>query len=199
MNDPHEDVVNTERPTESLAEKAQRLGADTQPPVDEEPDPAQPLLRLADELSRQYDFRDLTELQQEDPERAQEHWGAAQALLSWIAQCPREERRAAFLRGFDRGRERQMARTEEDLRRLEAEAAELRTERAPEDLRGRIRDLEAVLDGWNRRMTGRTRLGEDVDWKEQAADYLLQLSAAQRELAILKGVQPDDAARRAAT
>lgn len=170
-----------------------------QPPVDEEPDPAQPLLRLADELSRQYDFRDLTELQQEDPERAQEHWGAAQALLSWIAECPREERRAAWRRGYDQGRERQKLRTAEDIQRLEAETAELRAERDPDDLRARIRDLEHVLDGWNRRMTGRTSPGEPLDWKEQAAEYLLQLSAAQRELAILKGVQPDDATRRAAT
>lgn len=154
---------------------------------------------LADWLSREYDLRGITELEQEDPERAQEHRDAAHSLVPWIDGCPREDRRAAWWRGYDQGRERQKRRTAEDVQRLEAETAELRAERDPEDLRARIRDLEHVLDGWNRRMTGRISPGEPVDWREQAAEYLLQLSAAQRELAILKGVQTDDATRRLAT
>lgn len=167
-------------------------------PADDAPEPDREAL-LADQLSREYDFRSITELEKEEPERAKEHRDAARNLVSWIAGCPREERRAAWRRGYDQGRERQKRRTAEDVQRLEAETAELRAERDPDDLRARIRDLEHVLDGWNRRMTGRTSPGEPVDWKDQAAEYLLQLSAAQRELAILKGVQPDDAARRAAT
>lgn len=167
-------------------------------PVDNGPEPDRAAL-LADQLSREYDYRGIAELEREDPERAQEHRDAAQALLSWIVGCPREERRAAWWRGYDQGRERQKRRTAEDLQRLEAETAELRTERDPEALRARIRDLEHVLDGWNRRMTGRKSPGEPVNWREQAADYLLQLAAVQRELAVLKGVQPDDVTRRKAT
>ena len=33
------------------------------------------------------------------------------------------------------------------------------------------------------------------DWKAQAAEYLAQLTAVQRELAVLKGVQPSNATR----
>lgn len=149
--------------------------------------------RLADQLSREYDYRGLDELEREDPERAQEHRDAAAALLPWIEQCPREERRAAFGRGFDKGKERQKARTAADMRRLEAEVAELRQDRDPEGLRARIRDLEYALHGWDRFMTGRLRADAAPDWKAQAAEYLAQLTAVQRELAVLKGVQPSDA------
>lgn len=151
---------------------------------------------LADQLSREYDFRSLAELEQEDPERAQEHRDAAAALLPWIAECPREERRTAFSRGYEKGRERQKARTAADVRRLEAEVAELRQDRDPEGLRARIADLEYALAGWDRYMTGRTRPGAAPDWKEQAAEYLAKLTAVERELAVLKGVQPDDATGR---
>ncbi|MFE6412593.1 hypothetical protein ACFVOR_37300 [Streptomyces sp. NPDC057837] len=153
--------------------------------------------RLADKLSRLYDYRGLDELEQEDPERAQEHRDAAEELASWIAECPREERRAAFSRGYDKGRERQKARTAANMRRLEAEVAELRQDRDPEGLRGRIRDLEHALEGWDRFMTGRVvpRPDAPLDWKAQAAEYLAQLTAVQRELAVLKGVQPSNATR----
>jgi len=149
--------------------------------------------RLAEQLCRQYDFRGLDELEQEDPERAQEHRQAAQALLPWIAECPREERRAAFSRGYDKGRERQQARTAADMRRIEAELAELRQDRDPDGLRARIADLEYALAGWDRFMTGRIRAKAAPDWKEQAAEYLAKLTAVQRELAVLKGVQPSTA------
>ncbi|WP_159024382.1 hypothetical protein [Streptomyces scabiei] len=72
--------------------------------------------RLADRLAREYDCRGIDELEKEDPERAQEHRDAAAALLPWIQECPREERQAAFFRGYDKGRERQKARTAADGR-----------------------------------------------------------------------------------
>jgi hypothetical protein len=153
------------------------------------------LQRLADQLAREYDYRGLDELAKEDPERAQEHRDAAAALLSWIEECPREERRAAFGRGFDKGRERQKARTAADIRRLEAEVAELRQDRDPDGLRSRIRDLEYALAGWDRFMTGRVRAGQAPSWQQQAAEYLAKLTAVERELAVLKGVQPSNATR----
>ena len=156
-----------------------------------EPTPEQ---RLADQLSREYDYQGIDELEQEDPERAQEHRDAAQTLLTWIAECPREERRAAFGRGYEKGRERQKVRTAADMRRLEAEVAELRKDRDPDGLRARIRDLEYALDGWDRFMTGRLRAGAAPDWQTQAAEYLAKLVDVQRELAVLKGVQPSYAA-----
>lgn len=148
--------------------------------------------RLADQLSRLYDYQPLTELEKEDPERAQEHRDAAAELASWIEQCPREERRAAFSRGYEKGRERQKVRTAADMRRLETEVAELKQDRDPDGLRDRITDLEYALAGWDRFMTGRTRAEAAPDWKQQAAEYLAQLTAAQRELAVLKGVQPSN-------
>lgn len=163
-----------------------------QPPADDGPEPDREAL-LADQLSREYDYRGIAELEQEDPERAQEHRDAAQTLLPWIAECPREERREAWWRGYDKGRERQKVRTAADMRRLEAEVAELRKDRDPEGLRARIRDLEYALDGWDRFMTGRVRAGAAPDWQAQAAEYLAKLTEVQRELAGLKGVQPDNA------
>jgi hypothetical protein len=162
--------------------------------VTETPDQEQ---RLADQLSREYDYRSLAELEQEDPERAQEHRDAAANLLPWIQECPREERLAAFSRGYEKGRERQKVRTAADMRRLEAEVAEIRQDRDPEGLRARIRDLEHALEGWDRFMTGRVVPRPDAppDWKAQAAEYLAQLTAVQRELAVLKGVQPSNATR----
>lgn len=153
------------------------------------------LAGLADQLCRQYDYRSLTEVEEEDPERAQEHRDAAANLLPWIEERPREECRDAFGRGYEKGRERQKVRTAADMRRLEQEAAELRKDRDPDGLRARIRDLEYALHGWDRFMTGRIRAGDPIDWKDQAAEYLARLVKVERELAELKGVQPDDATR----
>lgn len=108
----------------------------------------------------------------------------------------RSPRRAAFGRGYEKGRERQKARTAADMRRLEAEVVELRTDRDPDGLRARIRDLEYALDGWDRFVTGRVRAGAAPDWQQQAAEYLAKLTATQRELAVLKGVQPSNATGR---
>jgi hypothetical protein len=151
------------------------------------------LAALADQLAREYDYRGIEELEEEDPERAQEHRDAAATLLPWIEECPREERRAAFGRGFEKGKERQKVRTAADVRRMEAELAELRQDRDPEGLRARIRELEYALQGWDRFMTGRIRAGAAPDWQQQAAEYLAKLVEAQRELAVLKGVQPSNA------
>lgn len=166
-----------------------------EPPVDDGPGPDREAL-LADQLSREYDYRGITELEQEDPERAQEHRDAAQTLLPWIAECPREERREAWWRGYDKGRERQKDRTAADMRRLEAEVAELRQDRDPEGLRDRIQDLEHALEGWDRFMTGRIRASAAPDWQAQAAEYLAKLVEVQRELAVLKDVQPSNATRK---
>lgn len=156
-------------------------------------EPDDRLQRLADQLAREYDYRGLDELVQDEPERAQEHRDAAAALLPWIQECPREERRAAFFRGYDKGRERQKARTAADMRRLEAEVAELRQDRDPDGLRSRIQDLEYALAGWDRFMTGRVRAGQAPNWQQQAAEYLAKLTAVEREIAVLKGVQPSNA------
>ena len=171
------------------------MNADTseQPEDDAAPAEADRLEALADQLSREYDYRGIAELEREDPERAQEHRDAARSLLPWIAECPREERRAAFGRGFDKGKERQKVRTAADTRRLEDQVAELRQDRDPEGLRARIADLEYALDGWDRFMTGRVRADTAPDWQQQAAEYLAKLTAVQRELAELKGVQPSNA------
>lgn len=75
--------------------------------------------------------------------------------------------------------------------------AELRQDRDPDGLRARIRDLKYALEGWNRFMTGRVfpRPDAPADWKTQAAEYLAKLTVVQRELAVLKGVQPSSATR----
>ncbi|MBK3640106.1 MULTISPECIES: hypothetical protein [unclassified Streptomyces] len=192
-----DDPVNAERLPESLQQKADRIASATGHPTEDDITLPSQLERLADQLARQYDYRPLAELEQEDPERAQEHWDAAAHLAPWIQGCPREERRAAFGRGFDKGKERQKLRTAGDVRRLKDEVAELRQDRDPDGLRARIRDLEYALEGWDRFMTGRVLPRPDVpaDWKMQAAEYLAKLTAVQRELAVLKGVQPSNATR----
>lgn len=156
--------------------------------------PAEPerIGKLADQLARHYDYQTVAELEQEDPDRAQEHRDAAATLASWIRQCPREDRRAAFQRGYDRGVEVQKSRTAAAISRLEAEIEELRQDRDPEALRARITDLEYVLKGWGRFATAGIH-GAAPDWKAQAAEYLVKLTEAQRDLAVLKGVQPSNA------
>ncbi|MEU0030673.1 hypothetical protein [Streptomyces sp. NPDC006335] len=190
-----DDPVNAERPPESLQQKADRIASATGHSTEDDITLPSQLERLADQLARQYDYRPLTELEQEDPERAQEHRDAAAHLAPWIQECPREERRAAFGRGFDKGKERQKLRTAGDVQRLKGEVAELRQDRDPDGLRARIRDLEYALEGWDRFMTGRVLPDAPADWKAQATEYLAKLIAVQRELAVLKGVQPSNATR----
>src|SRR5207249_5730430 len=108
-------------------------------------------------------------------------------FLKWLQKAPEEEVRAAFRRGYDRGKERQRERTAEDMQRLEAEVAELRQDRDPEGLRSRIADLQYVARGWDRLMHGTT------PGASETADLLRRLEAAKRELAVLKGVQPSNA------
>lgn len=191
-----DDPVNAERPIESLQQKADRIAAATGQPTEDDITMPSQVERLADQLARHYDYRGLDGLEQDEPERAQEHRDAAAHLAPWIAECPREDRREAFGRGFDKGKERQKVRTAADMRRLEDEVAELRQDRDPEGLRARIRDLEYALQGWDRFMTGRLRAGAAPDWRQQAAEYLAKLAEVQRELAVLKGVQPSNATGR---
>jgi hypothetical protein len=95
--------------------------------------------------------------------------------------------RAAFRRGYDRGRDNQKKHTAEYVQHLEAEVAELRQDRDPEGLRARIADLQYVARSYGRIMTG----GSDL--RGQLVDALARLEAAQREVAVLKGVQPSNA------
>lgn len=174
-----EDPVNSERPTESLQQKADRLGAEPRATREE---------RLAEELCHVYHYGvGLDELEQEDPDQARAHRRAARRFLRWLEKAPKEDLRAAFRRGYDRGKERQKQRTLEDVQRLEADVAELRQERDPEGLRARIADLQYVARGYGRIFTGGSGLRADL------ADALQRLEAAQRELAVLKGVQPSNA------
>lgn len=148
----------------------------------------QRLGRLTEELCHAYHYGiGLDELEEEDPDRARAHRRAARRFLRWLDDAPKEELRAAFRRGYDRGKERQKQRTAEDIHRLEAEAAELRQDRDPEGLRARIADLQYVARGYSRILTGGT------DLRAELADALGRLEAAQRELAELKGVQPSNA------
>lgn len=187
MNQPTEDVVNTERPTESLAQRAARLHAEAPQSTRE-----QRLAALAEELCHAYHYGvGLAELDEEDPEQALAHRRAARRLEKLLADYPeqevRKERREAFRRGYDRGRENAKKSTAEQLQQLEATVAELRQDRDPDGLRARIADLQYVAAGYGRMHTGGSDLRADL------ADALKRLEAAQRELAELKGVQPSNA------
>lgn len=153
-----------------------------------DPTEEQRLAALAEELCHVYHYGvGMQELEEEDPDQARAHRRAAQRFLKWLEKAPEEEVRAAFRRGYDRGKERQRERTAEDVQRLEAEVAELRQDRDPEGLRARIADLQYVARGWGRLMHGTTA------GQSETADLLRRLEAANRELAVLKGVQPSNA------
>lgn len=143
---------------------------------------------LAEELCHAYHYGvGLTELEQEDPQQAAAHRAAAEALLRHIERAPKEDRRAAFRRGYDRGQQNERNRTIEYVQHLEDTVADLRTDRDPEGLRARIADLQYVTRGYGRLVSGRSGLEAEL------ADALARLEAAQRELAVLKGVQPSTA------
>jgi hypothetical protein len=170
-----------------------------QPPEDTPPTREERIALLAEKLCRSYTYGvGLEETAEDDPDAAQAHRDAAEHLLDWIAEAPREDRRAAFGRGWERGREAERKAHARDVARLEAEVAELRQERDPGGLRARIRDLEHALHGWDTLLMGRDRkaYGAVPDWKQTAADYLAKLTVVQRELAELKGHQPANATRR---
>lgn len=152
------------------------------------PSEEQRLAALAEALCHSYHYgRGMEELEEEDPEQARAHRTAARHLLKWLEKAPEDELKDSWRRGYDRGRERQKQRTAEDVERLEADVAELRQERDPEGLRARIADLQYVTRGYSRLVTG----GSDT--RAELADALKRLDEAQRELAVLKGVQPDNA------
>ncbi|MFJ1992990.1 hypothetical protein [Streptomyces asiaticus] len=82
--------------------------------------------KLADQLAGIYDYTRLTELEKDDPQRAQEHRDAAHELLGWMDGAPREERRAAFSRGWERAKERRNELAERRISELEDVLASLR-------------------------------------------------------------------------
>jgi hypothetical protein len=88
-------------------------------PEDDDPAEADRPGKLADQLARVYDFTRLTDLEKDDPQRAQEHRDAAHELLGWLAGAPREERRAAFSRGWERAKERRDKLAERRISELE--------------------------------------------------------------------------------
>ena len=153
-----------------------------------ETDREQRLAALAEELCHAYNYGvGLDELEQEDPQQATEHREAAAVILRWLERAPREEIRAAFRRGYDRGQENTRKHTAKRIQQLENTITELRNERDPEGLRARIADLQYVNRGWERLMHGTTR------GQTETADLLRRLEGAQRELAELRGVQPSNA------
>lgn len=95
-------------------------------PEDNHPADADRLERLADELAGIYDYRHLTELEKEDPERAREHRDAARELRKWLEGLPREERRAAFARGWEKAKERRNKYAEQRIKELEDLLASVR-------------------------------------------------------------------------
>jgi hypothetical protein len=171
----------------------------TEPPEDTSPTREERIELLAEKLCRSYTYGvGLDETTEDDPEAAEAHRDAAEAILPWIEEAPREDRRAAFGRGWERGREAERKAHARNMARLEAEVAELRKDRDPDGLRARIRDLEHALAGWDTLMLGRDRKahGTVPDWKATAVGYLAQLVEVQRELAELEGHQPSNATRR---
>lgn len=72
--------------------------------------------KLADQLSRSYDFLPLTELAKDDPDRAQEHHDTAHTLRGWLRGLRKEEEKEAFQRGWDRA----MGRAQRRIADLEA-------------------------------------------------------------------------------
>jgi hypothetical protein len=150
------------------------------------------LARLTEELCHAYHYGvGLDELDEEDPDQARAHRRAARRFLRWLENAPEEElsqeRRAAFRRGYDRGAENAKKSAAEQIQHLEAEVAELRQDRDPDGLRARIADLQYVNRGYSRIVMGGSDLRADL------VDSLRRLEAVQRELAVLKGVQPSNA------
>lgn len=69
---------------------------------------------LAEQLADAYDFCSLAEVQRENPDRAAEHLEAAEALWPWLLALPRQERHRAFVRGWEKGKERAAERRAKD-------------------------------------------------------------------------------------
>jgi hypothetical protein len=88
-------------------------------PEDDDPTETDRTTKLADQLARLYDFTRLAELEKDDLQRAKEHRDAAHELLGWLAGTPREERRAAFSRGWEKAKERGNGRAERRISELE--------------------------------------------------------------------------------
>ncbi|MFI6653216.1 hypothetical protein ACIBI8_37205 [Streptomyces sp. NPDC050529] len=157
-----------------------------------EPTREQRLAELAERLCRSYTYGvGLAELERTDPEAAAAHRDAAEALLPSIQEAPREDRRAAFMRGYAKGKENQAKNTASDMKRMEVELAELRVERDPDGLRQRIRDLERA---WDELWVGHTGRRDIRDVTRQAHERAV---AAERQLAELQAEQPRTAEKAA--
>lgn len=97
-------------------------------PEDDDTTEADRIAKLADQLAGIYDYTRLTELEKDDPQRAQEHRDAAHELHGWLTGAPREERRAAFSRGWERAKERRNHLAERRISELEDLLASLHPE-----------------------------------------------------------------------
>lgn len=160
-----------------------------QPPADDaEPTREQRLNELAEKLCRSYMYGvGLKELESTDPEAATAHRDAAEALLPSIQEAPREDRRAAFMRGYAKGKENQTKNTANDIARMEAKLAELRIDRDPDGLRQRNRDLERA---WDELWVGHTGRRDIRDITRQTHERAV---AAERKLTELQAEQKQDA------
>ncbi|EFL29450.1 hypothetical protein SSOG_09164 [Streptomyces himastatinicus ATCC 53653] len=69
-------------------------------PEDDDTTEADRTAKLADQLAGIYDYIRLTELEKDDPQRAQEHRDAAHELAGWFTGAPREERPGRVLPGL---------------------------------------------------------------------------------------------------
>ncbi|MDW6058092.1 hypothetical protein SAZ11_08315 [Streptomyces sp. FXJ1.4098] len=97
-------------------------------PEDDDTTEADRIAKLADQLAGIYDYIRLAELEKDDPQRAQEHRDAAHELHGWLAGAPREKRRTAFSRGWERAKERRNQLAERRISKLEDLLASLHPE-----------------------------------------------------------------------
>lgn len=114
-------------------------------------------------------------------------------LAALASTVPFNEKPTAFQRGYAKGHDSAKKAAAEYTAQLETALAELRQDRDPDALRARIADLAYVLHGYSRRRTGAGHGTDGTSLHGLLADALGRLETVQRELAVLKGVQPSDA------
>ncbi|MEU6979630.1 hypothetical protein [Streptomyces sp. NPDC046371] len=131
--------------------------------------------RLADHLSRSYDYLPLEQLQEEDAARAGEHWAAAHELRPWLKQLPKQDEEEAFKRGWDRA----MARAKRRIGELEAVIASRQQDDA--ELSG-----DVAVDWAGARQDPRYDVVRRVVAGLETVDGAAALPAALQELAALK-------------
>lgn len=114
-------------------------------------------------------------------------------LAALASTVPFNEKRAAFRRGYAKGRDSEKKAAAEYTAQLEQALTELRQDHDPDALRARIADLEHVLHGYSRLHTGAGHGTDGTSLQGLLTDTLNRLETAQRELAVLRGIQPSDA------